>query len=194
MDAFPHLQSARLELREIVPADAPALFAIHSDVDAMRWFGTDPLSDITQAEKLVETFASWRKTPNPGTRWAIVERGGHQLLGTCGLFKWNRAWRSCTLGYELGRSARGKGFMHEALSSVLAWGFEHMALNRIEAQIHPENDASIRLATRLSFVPEGRLREAGFWLGAYRDLIQFSLLRAEYLSAPLPSPQVQPAR
>jgi ribosomal-protein-alanine N-acetyltransferase len=97
MDAFPHLQSARLELREIVPADAPALFAIHSDVDAMRWFGTDPLSDITQAEKLVETFASWRKTPNPGTRWAIVERGGHQLLGTCGLFKWNRAWKSCTL-------------------------------------------------------------------------------------------------
>lgn len=103
MDAFPHLQSARLELREIVPTDAPALFAIHGDVDAMRWFGADPLSDITQAEKLVETFASWRKTANPGTRWGIVERGGGQLLGTCGLFKWNRSWKSCTLGYELGR-------------------------------------------------------------------------------------------
>ena len=67
--------------------------------------------------------------------------------------------------------------MHEALSIVLAWGFEHMSLNRIEAQIHPENHASIKLATRLGFVCEGHLREAGFWLGAHRDLLQYALLR-----------------
>ena len=192
MDTFPTLQSRRLVLREIVPSDAAALYAIHSDTDAMRWFGTDPLSNLQQAEQLVETFAAWRKTANPGTRWGIVEHGAHQLLGTCGLFKWNRAWKSCTIGYELSRDARGKGLMHEALSMVLAWGFEHMSLNRVEAQIHPENHASIKLATRLGFVCEGRLREAGFWLGAHRDLLQYALLRADYAAAPPATPPSQP--
>lgn len=44
--------------------------------------------------------------------------------------------------------------------------------------IHPLNEASLKLARRLGFVQEGLLREAGFWLGAHRDLLQWSLLRA----------------
>lgn len=48
MSDFPTLETDRLVLREIVADDAPALFAIHSDAIAMRWFGTDPLVDIAQ--------------------------------------------------------------------------------------------------------------------------------------------------
>jgi [ribosomal protein S5]-alanine N-acetyltransferase len=180
MDDFPILRTQRLHLREIVCSDAPALLAIYSDVDAMRWFGADPLADVQDAEKLVETFAGWRKAPNPGIRWAIIENETNHLMGTCGLFRWNRVRKSCSLGYELVQSAWGNGFMHEALSRALSWGFESMSLNRIEAQIHPENFSSIKLVCRLGFVREGVLRQAGFWLGEHRDLVQFSLLRAEY--------------
>ena len=177
---FPILKTKRLILREIVAADAPALFAIYSDVDAMRWFGTDPLTDVEEAVKLVETFAEWRKAINPGTRWAIVQNTTGRLIGTCGLFKWSPSRRSCTVGYELAQQARGNGFMCEALSAILDWGFEHMSLNRVEAQVHPENKPSIKLIARLRFVREGLLRQASFWLGEYRDLVQFSLLRSEY--------------
>lgn len=48
---FPTLETDRLLLREIVASDAPDLFAIHGDAEAMRWFGTDPLTDIQQARK-----------------------------------------------------------------------------------------------------------------------------------------------
>jgi len=182
MNVFPTLATDRLLLREIVPADAPVLFAIHGDSDAMRWFGTDPLIDLQQAEKLVETFASWRQMPNPGTRWGIQRAGDDQLVGTCGLFKWNRGWKSCIIGYELARSAWGAGFMAEALSAALAWGFEHMELNRVEAQVHPQNAASLKLLRTLGFVQEGHLREAGFWLDEHHDLLHFALLRREYFA------------
>lgn len=177
MDDFPYLTTHRLILREMTAGDAPALFAILSDADAMRWFGSDPLSTLEQAEKLVETFAAWRQMPNPGTRWGIHSRKNDRLLGSCGLFKWNRTWRSCVVGYELAPSAWGQGFMTEALSAVLDWGFEAMALNRIEAQVHPKNTASIMLLRKLGFLEEGHLREAGFWSGAHHDLKQFALLR-----------------
>ncbi|MEN5094772.1 GNAT family protein [Pseudomonas protegens] len=179
MSDFPVIRTPRLILRELCPADVPALFAIHSDADAMQWFGTDPMTDYRQAEQLLAQFASWRTLPNPGVRWGIERQSEPGLLGTCGLFKWNRPWRSCAVGFELGRAAQGQGLMSEALEAILDWGFVHMALNRIEAQVYPQNLASLRLLERMGFVREGLSRQAGYWLGAYHDLQQCSLLRAE---------------
>ena len=180
MSEFPTLGTDRLLLREISAADAPALLAIHGDAEAMRWFGTDPLTDVAQAEELVETFAGWRRMPHPGVRWGIERRADKQLVGTCGLTKWNRGWKSCIVGYELARSAWGSGYMAEALQAGLTWGFVCMALNRIEAQVHPRNEASLKLVRKLGFVQEGQLREAGFWRAQHHDLLQFGLLRRDY--------------
>jgi ribosomal-protein-alanine N-acetyltransferase len=180
MSDFPTLETDRLLLRELVADDAPALFAIHGDPPAMRWYGADPMIDVRQARRLIEIFAGWRQMPNPGVRWGIQRQSDGSLVGTCGLFKWNRGWRTCTVGYELARAARGAGLMAEALSVALAWAFEEMQLNRIEAQIHPDNAASLKLARGLGFVQEGRAREAGFWQGGHHDLLQFGLLRRDW--------------
>jgi [ribosomal protein S5]-alanine N-acetyltransferase len=180
---FPTLQTDRLWLRELTPADAPALLAIHGDAEAMRWFGSDPLQTLAEAEHLVEVFAGWRRLPNPGTRWGLERIEDGALVGSCGLFNWNRAWRRCTLGYELARPAWGQGLMHEALRAVLAWGFssEGMGLNRVEAMIHPSNQSSLRLAERLAFQREGLLREVAFWGGRHEDLLMYSKLARDVL-------------
>ena len=103
---FPSLSTARLQLREIVASDAPALLAIHGDREAMKWFGTDPLADLEAAERVIAGFANMRTLPSPGVRWGIVHASparGSALLGTCGVFRWNRGWRTCLTGYELAR-------------------------------------------------------------------------------------------
>ena len=179
-NAFPDLVTDRLNLREIAPADAAALFAIHGDVEHMRWFGNDPMQTVDEAMNLVNIFAGWRKMPNPGTRWGIERRSDRTFLGTCGLFKWNRTWRSCTIGYELSAQAQGHGYMAEALRAVLGYGFPSMDLNRIEASVNPDNARSISVLTKLGFVEEGRAREAGYWAGQHHDLLQYALLRRDY--------------
>lgn len=184
MSDFPTLKTKRLLLREITPADAPALLALQGDAELMRWFGSDPLPDLAAAEHLVEVFAGWRRMPNPGTRWGIERPGRPGLVGSLGLFAWNRNWRKCTLGYELAREAQGQGLMREALSAVLAWGFEHMALNRVEALIHPDNAASLKLVRHFGFAEEGRLRQLGYWGGQHHDMLQCSLLRSEWAGVP----------
>ncbi|MCX9156357.1 GNAT family N-acetyltransferase [Niveibacterium sp. 24ML] len=179
---FPQIETARLRLRELVADDVDTLFAIHGDAETMRWFGADPLRSRAQAAQLVELFASWRTQTNPGVRWGIERKADGALIGTCGLFKWNAAWRSCSLGYELARDMHGAGYMAEALRGALDWGFEHMALNRVEAMIHPNNAASARVVTKLGFLQEGRLREAGFWNGRHHDLDFFALLRSDWVA------------
>ncbi len=178
MNNFPTLQTQRLQLRELVASDAPPLFAIYSDADSMRWFGADPMTDLVQAQALIETFAQWRTQPNPGTRWGIELEGA--LVGSCGLFKWNRGWNSCALAFELAPGARGKGLMGEALRAMLDWGIAHMQLHRAEALVHPHNNASLKVLERLGFKSEGTLREAGFWGGQRHDLHVLGLLTQEW--------------
>jgi [ribosomal protein S5]-alanine N-acetyltransferase len=178
---FPTLETDRLLLREVIGSDAPAILAIHGDAELMRLFGNDPISDIEGADALIATFASWRQLPNTGTRWAVEIKGTPGLVGTCGLFGWNRAWRKCMVGYELAKHAQGKGYMREGLGAALSWGFKEMRINRVEAQVHPENEPSLELLRRLRFIEEGRLRQGGYWAGQHHDLLQYSLLREDWV-------------
>lgn len=182
MSDFPGLETDHLVLREIADADAADLLSIHGDAEHMKWFGSDPVLDLDGAKRLVQTFAKWREEPVSGTRWAIELRSKPGLIGTCGLFRWNRNWRTCVVGYEISPLHTGRGYMKEALTAVFAWGFGEMELNRVEAQVHPDNWASLALLKKFGFVEEGRLREVGYWAGSHHDLLQYSLLRREWSS------------
>lgn len=70
--------------------------------------------------------------------------------------------------------------MKEALAAVFSWGFGEMGLNRVEAQVHPENRPSLALLKRFGFVEEGRLREVGYSAGSHHDLMLYSLLKREW--------------
>lgn len=180
MGAFPTLETRNLLLREIVDADAADLLRIHGDAEHMKWFGSDPLTDIDGAKNLIQTFAKWREDPASGTRWGIQLRDEPVLVGTCGLFRWNRTWRTCVTGYEISPSHEGRGYMKEALAAVFSWGFGEMGLNRVEAQVHPENRPSLALLKSFGFAEEGRLREVGYWAGSHHDLVLYSLLKREW--------------
>lgn len=177
---FPLLTTSRLTLREIVEADAENILRIHGDAEHMRWFGSDPIRDLEGATKLVAMFASWREEPVSGARWAMELRNQSGLIGTCGLFRWNRSWRSCIIGYEIAPAHQGRGYVKEALGAIITWGFREVPLNRIEAQVHPGNAASLAVLQVLGFVQEGRQREAGYWAGRHHDLLQYALLSAQW--------------
>ncbi len=183
-DAFPTLDTPRLRLREMIASDAPALLAIHGDPVVMRWFGNDPLVDLDGAERLVENFAALRRLPAPGVRWGIETKASepapNALVGSCGFFRWNRGWRVCMVGYELAQHAQGRGYMREALVAAFGWAFERMDLDRVEAQVHPHNLASLTLLKRLGFADEGLMREAAAWGGRRHDMVALGLLRREF--------------
>ncbi|WP_199724837.1 GNAT family N-acetyltransferase [Noviherbaspirillum saxi] len=176
---FPELQTSRLRLRRITALDAPALFDIHSDREWMRWYGVDPLTDAAEARHLAELFASWFDA-GTGFRWGLERLQDQRLIGTCGLFRWNRSWRNCVIGYEIARDCHGQGLMREALAAMLDYGFTTMRLHRIQAETHPDNTASIDIATRMGFRFEGVHREQAYWDGRFHDLNCYSLLERDW--------------
>ena len=179
---FPLLDTPRLHLREIALSDADALFAIHSDAPTMRWFGSDPLTHRDQAEQMAILFAGWYAA-GTGIRWGIQRRDDARLIGTCGFFRWNKNWHCCLIGCELAVAMQGQGYMREALTAILAYGFQRMALHRIQAETHRANANSIALLNRLGFQLEGVHREQGYWNGEFHDLNCYALLAPTWNAA-----------
>ena len=69
----PRLETQRLILREITPADAEAIFHIFADDEVTRYYDLDTFTDIDQAHRLVARMAD-RFRSGQAMRWGIVMR------------------------------------------------------------------------------------------------------------------------
>ena len=72
--------------------------------------------------------------------------------------------------------------MSEAMEAILAYGFNDMNLNRIEAFVGKNNVASLRTLKKFNFEEEGVLREHYINKSDPEDSLVFSLLKSEYTS------------
>ncbi|MEV1176797.1 GNAT family N-acetyltransferase [Nonomuraea sp. NPDC049784] len=77
-------------------------------------------------------------------------------------------FQSGSLGYAAFVPYAGRGYMSEGLGLVLRHAFEELRLHRLEAQIRPENQASIKLVQRHGFRYEGYSPDLLFINGAWR--------------------------
>lgn len=175
------LHTARLQLRPLRPADAPAVFKLHADPEAMRHWSTPPWTDPAQAETLIADDLLALPVGDY-LRLGLQRQADGQLIGLVSLFACHLASRRAELGYILLRHAWGQGFMHEALLALLDHGFGALGLNRLEADIDPRNLASARTLQRLGFQPEGLLRQRWIVAGQVSDSALYGLLRQDWLA------------
>ena len=106
---FPRLETKRLVLRRIVPADAGDLYRIFADEETMRYWSCRPFTSLGQAEALIKAMAqSW--LGGTGIHWAIALRGEERLIGKCGFNEWRKAHRRGDISYLIDREHWGKGF------------------------------------------------------------------------------------
>lgn len=77
--------------------------------------------------------------------------------------------QSGSLAYAAFAPTAGQGYMSEGLRLVVRYAFEQLQLHRLEAQIQPDNRASVRLVQRLGFRKEGYSPDLLFIDGAWRD-------------------------
>ena len=125
----------------------------------------------------------------------VGRREDRAILGFFNLSHITRgSLQSAYLGYAVGSTFAGQGYMREGIELVLREAFMNLRLHRIEANIQPGNQASIALARGAGFSREGfspRYLKIG---GRWRDHERWAVLaedwraHAESLGLPLGSP------
>jgi len=175
---IPELAGERVRLRALAAHDADALFALHSDPRVMRFWSFPAWTERTQAVAHIERMARER-TQMEFYPWVATLRGDDTLVGTCSLFGVHREHLRGVIGYALSPSLWGRGLAGEMLALALDHAFDGIGLNRIEADIDPENVASCRLVERAGFKREGYLRERWRVGGGVQDTALYGLLRSD---------------
>ncbi|HRI68159.1 MAG TPA: GNAT family protein, partial [Polyangium sp.] len=173
---FPVLETPRLVLREILPSDIDTIRRNSSDPDVLRYLGRDAeLSLEAAGQRLQIIFDSIRD--HSGIRWGMCLHDDPKLMGTVGFWKWSKAHYYAEIGYEMSPEYWNKGYMTEAIRAALRFGFEHMDLHRVEANIDPDNVGSRRVVEKLGFTHEATLRQNWFYAGRFTDSIIYGLLK-----------------
>ena len=162
--------------------DLDALWAIFSDAETLRYWSHEPFGTRAHA---VEYLVGIDRVRGEGAlfQWAIADAETDALVGTVTLYAWDRTHRRAEIGFLLGRAHWGRGLASEAVRAVLAFAFAEMGLHRVEADVDPQNGASLALLARLGFREEGRLAERWFTFGSWKDSVVLGLLKAGF-SAP----------
>lgn len=93
---------------------------------------------------------------NQENRYFVCSAENEKIVGAFNISGIVRGYfQSAYLGYEAFYPYQGKGYMSKGITLLLQEAFEGLNLHRLEANIQPENLASIRLVSKAGFIKEG---------------------------------------
>lgn len=175
---LPVLETERLILRPMRMSDAQDLFSYASDPEVSRHVLWDTHESLSQSRRFLRAAIRQYRRGQPAS-FAITLRGSGRMIGTIGFMWVNTDYLSAEVGYSLSREYWNKGIMTEALRRVVAFGFDELRLNRIEAQHETDNPASGRVMAHVGMRPEGTLRQRIRNKGRFVDVALYAILRSD---------------
>lgn len=176
---LPTISASRVRLRWLTPGDVPALFEIFGDPLVCRYWSRPPLPSVAEAVELHNEIVRCF-TERSLFQWGVADITDDRVIGTCTLASLSPQHRRAEVGFALARRAWGRGYMAEALPALIRFAFESLDLHRLEADVDPRNQPSIRLLESAGFRREGFLRERYRLNDEIQDAVLYGLLRHEF--------------
>jgi ribosomal-protein-alanine N-acetyltransferase len=175
---LPSLETGRLLLRAMVPADSPAIQRHLGDkrVAETTLMVPHPYPAGAADEFIARLPGSWLE--GKMATWGLVPRAGGDLFGAISL-RLSGAHHRGEVGYWVAVSEWGKGFATEATRRVISFAFDELGLHRVEAHHFTVNPASGRVLAKAGMRAEGEMRGAVFRDGTPRDLALYAILRTD---------------
>lgn len=160
------LETPRLLLRRLLPADLDDLFALYRDPEVRRYFPEGTLTHAETREELEWFLHGHPEHPELGL-WATIHKPTGRFIGRCGLLPWTIDGQAeVEVAYLIAKEYWGQGLATEAAQAIVRYAFEQLRLSRLICLIDRDNLASIRVAQKIgmSFEKEGEDDKGPFLL------------------------------
>jgi ribosomal-protein-alanine N-acetyltransferase len=172
---FPVLTTQRLVLRRFTDADAGDLFEMRSDANVMQYIGRPLCKTLDDALGLIKVIDDLLAANN-GITWCISFKDDPKFIGSIGFWRVEKENHRAEIGYLLNPACQGQGLMQEAVQKVIDFGFNELNFHSVQANVSPQNSASIKLLECNNFVREGHFKENHYHNGRFEDTLIYSLL------------------
>ncbi len=176
---FPVITTKGLVLRRIKIKDVKEIFFLRSDKRVLKFLDVAPAKTKKVAFEFIKKVQDAIKNSD-GITWGITLKNKPELIGTIGFWRTIKEHYRAEIGYILHPDFWGKGIMQEAITAVIKYGFEEMNLHSIEANVNPDNAASIKLLEKNGFIKEAYFKENYYFDGKFLDTTIYSLIISDY--------------
>ena len=151
------VETERLTLRRLELGDAEFILGLLNDPSFLRFIGDKGVRTLDDAREYISNgpVASYERF---GFGLYLTERKEDRVpIGICGLLK-RESLEDVDVGFAFLPQFWSKGYAFESASAVMAYGRNVLGLTRIVAVTSPDNDASIRLLSKLGLKFESMVR------------------------------------
>jgi ribosomal-protein-alanine N-acetyltransferase len=148
------LETPRLVLRHLEPADLDALFALYRDPEIRRYF-PDGTRTLAETEEDLNYFRNGHpEYPELGL-WATIEKGSGTFLGRCGLLPWKIDGNDeVELAFLIDKARWREGLAAEASLAIIQYAKTQLRLGRLMCLITHGNVASVGVAEKVGMAFE----------------------------------------
>lgn len=172
----PMLQTERLLMRTLRPADTGALKEWLSDDSLYQYWGKRPSKSDMNPELLFQK----QEKPTKSFHWGIACKSDDKIIGEMWIYLIEND-RMAKTAFRLSSAYQGNGLMTEALKEAIDFCFTKTELQRLWADVHIANHASYKTLEKAGFLREGLIRD-GKMVDTYCDYYLYGILKSDYLS------------
>ena len=176
---LPILETERLILRKITLDDLEDMHQYGSDEEVSKYVTWNTHETVSDTKDFVEFVINKYKNKQVAP-WGIEYKEDGKFIGTIDFVWWKPNHKVAEIGYVLSKDYWGKGLTTEAARKIIQFGFEEMALVRIQARCNIENTGSARVMEKAGMSFEGIIRKGIFAKGEHYDLKIYSILKEEF--------------
>jgi RimJ/RimL family protein N-acetyltransferase len=136
---------------------------------------------VASEKEMAATFCDFAQ--GSGRLMFVIETMDGIPVGGINLNSIDERHGTFSIGMQIFRNYRGKGYGTAAMRIVLRYAFLERRLNKYYGSVIEGNVASARMLTKLGCAEEGRRREMIYTDGQYRDEILFGMTKEAFMEA-----------
>ena len=179
--ALPVLPGVGFQLRELRISDAASLFALLTTEEVAQ-FITPPPTSVGGFERFIE-YAHRRRSQGEFACFAVVPEGLDTAVGIFQLRALDAGFSTAEWGFALGSAFWGRGLFRQGAELLLAFAFDQMGVNRLEARAMASNDRGNGALRKMGARKEGVLRQAMAKGGCLHDAHLWAIVETDWRQA-----------
>lgn len=174
------LETTRLVLHPLRQGDAPSIQAAVSvrEIAETMISLPHPYPEGEALQYIQRQIAAFEA--GHSVSFGIERKSNNEFCGVIEIRDIERDHSQAELSFWLTVEVWGQGYMSEALTPILHFGFADLHLNRLYAYHMVKNPASGRVLLKNGFVQEGVLRQRIRKWGVFEDVKLWAILRRDW--------------
>ncbi|MEY8462391.1 GNAT family N-acetyltransferase [Streptococcus merionis] len=177
---LPDVETDRLYLRQRTIDDVKDMFAYASLAEVCYPAGFPPIETLeAEYDYFQNSYHQNLEKKGLPSGYGITIKGDDRVIGSCD-FNHCHADDVYEIGYLLHPDHWGNGYVPEAVAALIEVAFTVLNLHKVEIRCYSHNQQSQRVAEKLGFTLEARIRDRKDVTGNRCDELAYGLLKEEW--------------